>query len=175
MGSASSRILTTLTIRDEDRNNYLKVKEATECYVQSKRVNEVFNLYIFTQQCQEEGKSFDHFFTSLCQLVTNCKFNQKDAESVKNKMLHVRRSRLVASQLEGVGNTTRVHLVSFMGHDAKDIYKSFTFGENKVQTLEAVLNKFDTYFLPKMQSNIQVACLFTYFQREGQTFDTYLG
>ncbi|KAJ8893039.1 hypothetical protein PR048_005620 [Dryococelus australis] len=81
MGSASSCIWMTLTIPDEDRNNYLKVKEAVKLYVRP-RVYEVFVQYVFTQRCQEEGGSSDHFFTSLCQLVKT-----KDAESAENNML----------------------------------------------------------------------------------------
>ncbi|KAJ8885736.1 hypothetical protein PR048_011936 [Dryococelus australis] len=50
MGSASSRILATLTIPEEDRNDYIKVRELIERYV-SPRVNEVFELYVFTQRC----------------------------------------------------------------------------------------------------------------------------
>ncbi|KAJ8872371.1 hypothetical protein PR048_025975 [Dryococelus australis] len=50
MGSASSFILTTLTIPDEDRNNYLKAKEAIEQYIRP-RVNEVFELEMKFPNC----------------------------------------------------------------------------------------------------------------------------
>ncbi|KAJ8892118.1 hypothetical protein PR048_004698 [Dryococelus australis] len=65
-------------------------------------------------------------------------------------------------------------LVCLMGNDAEDFYKSFTFGEKEVKTLEVVLNKFDAFFLPRRNLIYKSQIFFTCSQREGQTFDTYL-
>ncbi|KAJ8883427.1 hypothetical protein PR048_015270 [Dryococelus australis] len=58
----------------EDHGNYGKVKAAVEKYV-NPRVKKVIKIYIFTPRVQEEGETFDHFFTSLLQLVRNCNYN----------------------------------------------------------------------------------------------------
>lgn len=92
MGSASSRILTTISIPEADQNNYEKLKLAIEKYV-SPRVNEVFERYIFNHRQQEEGETFEHYLTELRQLVKNCNYNncnKKDQESPENKMLRDR-------------------------------------------------------------------------------------
>ncbi|XP_063229466.1 uncharacterized protein LOC134534803 [Bacillus rossius redtenbacheri] len=96
MGSDSSRILQTVDMVEEDKKSYVKWKQAIERYVRP-RINEVFERYVFAQRCQEEGESFEHFFTALRHLVKNCNYNNTTGESAENKML---RDRIVHGVLD---------------------------------------------------------------------------
>lgn len=73
MGPESTKVIQSLKMSKEEGENYEKVLQEIEKYVNPK-CNEVFERYKFNERKQEDGEKFENFYTSLRQLISSCNY-----------------------------------------------------------------------------------------------------
>lgn len=89
MGTESAKVLLTFKLKKEESENFYKVIQAIDSYVNPK-INEVIERYKFNERKQEEGESFENYFTCLRQLISTCNFQRLDGESIEDQLLRDR-------------------------------------------------------------------------------------
>lgn len=66
-------------------------------------------------------------------------------------------------------------LIYAMGHEAENIFKSFTFGEAEdINSYDTVLAKYDAYFMPQKNTIHERACFYQRAQKPGEMAETFI-
>ena len=65
-------------------------------------------------------------------------------------------------------------VINALGKEAEQIYKTFVFGEGEDETYEKVMEKFDNYFVPKVNVIHERSRFHLRSQKPGDTAEEYI-
>ncbi|XP_063358771.1 uncharacterized protein LOC134648218 [Cydia amplana] len=87
-------------LKKEDKDKLDEVIQIFDDYFKPKQ-NEVINRYNFNKRNQEEGESFDAYYTAIRKLAENCNFDDKKDRMIRDKIaIGVRDQRVQQKLLE---------------------------------------------------------------------------
>lgn len=86
IGADAQELYFNILSKDEDSQKYEEVLKAFDDYFTPKQ-NEVINAFIFNNRKQEEGESFDNFYTQIKKLVKNCAYNDMEDRMLRDRIV----------------------------------------------------------------------------------------
>ena len=157
MGNRAKDILTSMSLSEEDSEDYEKVIDSFERHFIKKR-NVIYERARFNQRRQEQGETVDTFITALFKLAEHCHYEALHDEMIRDRIVVGLRDSTLAEKLQLDSDLTMEKSITkarqseSVKKQQHEIRNQFQEGAEEVASLRAKKKPFKKQSPPTQQS-----------------------